>query len=171
MFTGAAVATVSRRPWLGWPAAFASHFLLDYIPHVDSHALFGAPGGGPTVPEAATAVADFVAAVAVILWLVHRRADRRLALGGALFGIIIDLAELAPVVGPWLEGFPGTAWLHQFHHGFQHNLTRAQWPLGVATQAVTIGLTAWVVCCWQPRMAVASETARGLPGAAGLENE
>ncbi len=30
MCAGAALGAILRRPWLTWPAAFASHFLLDY---------------------------------------------------------------------------------------------------------------------------------------------
>ena len=48
MVAGAAIGRLLRRPWLAYPAAFVSHFLLDIVPHIDSHALFGADHGGLT---------------------------------------------------------------------------------------------------------------------------
>ncbi len=44
---------------------------------------------------------------------------------------------------PWLA-WPGTAWLSVFHHSFQHNVTPAQWPLGIATQLVVVAIALWV---------------------------
>ena len=145
MFAGAAIGKLTRRPWLAYPAAFASHFLLDYTPHLDSHALYGIPGGGPTVPEAAIGIADFVAGAVLIGWLVWQRADRRVILGGALCGIVIDLIELSPGLGPWFKAWPGTAWFSAWHHGIQHNVTPEQWLLGVGTQVAVIALALWVI--------------------------
>ena len=159
MFAGAAIGAATRRPWLAYPAAFASHFLLDYTPHLDSHALYGVPGGGPTVPEAAIGIADLVLGALLIGWLVWRqaglwrweatacgrRAGRRVILGAALFGIVIDLIELSPGLGPWFKIWPGTAWFSAWHHAIQHNVTPEQWPLGVGTQVAVIALALWVI--------------------------
>ena len=151
ILAGAAIARTAGKPWLAWPAAFASHFLLDYIPHLDSHALYGVPQGGPTGPEAAVAVADFVLGAALVTWLVWRRADRRLVLVGALLGIAIDLVDNVPALGPWLRVWPGTAWLGAWHHGIQHNVTPAQWPLGVGTQVAVVAIALVVIKRLEPR--------------------
>jgi hypothetical protein len=145
ILAGAAIGKVTRRPLLAYPAAFASHFVLDYTPHLDSHALYGVPVGGPTVPEAAIGIADFIIGAMLVIWLTRGRPDRRVILGGAFFGIVIDLISLAPGLGPWLRTWPGTAWLDAFHHGIQHNVTAAQWPLGFGTQVALIALALWVL--------------------------
>ena len=140
ILAGAAIGKVLRRPWLAWPAAFVSHFLLDFTPHLDSHAVYGVEQGGPTTPEAGLGTLNFVFGALLIVWLVRRQPDRRVVLGGALFGILIDLIEKVPPLGTWFRTWSGTAWLSVFHHSFQHNVTPAQWPLGIATQLVVVAI-------------------------------
>ncbi len=144
ILAGAAIGKVLRRPWLAWPVAFVSHFLLDFTPHLDSHAIYGVEQGGPTAPEAALGILNFTFGALLIVWLVRRQPDRRVVLGGALFGILIDLIREAPLLGVWFRTWPGTAWLSVFHHSFQHSVTPAQWPLGIATQLVVVAIALWV---------------------------
>ena len=151
MMAGAIIGRGLRRPWLAWPAAFGSHFFLDFAPHLDSHALFGAEHGGPTFLEAAIGIPDFVLGALLIGWLVWREPDRRVVLGGALFAILIDLIEDVPPFGPWFKSWPLTAWLSQFHHSFQHNVTPAQWYLGVGTQVVVVAVALWLFLPRRPR--------------------
>jgi hypothetical protein len=40
---GAALGKWFRSPWIAVPLALAIHFVLDMLPHIDSHGLFGAP--------------------------------------------------------------------------------------------------------------------------------
>lgn len=140
MVAGAAIGRVLRRPWLAYPAAFASHFLLDIVPHLDTHALFGVKYGGPTRLEAAGGIADFLVGTLIVGLVSRRRPDRRVMLGGALFGILIDLVEYVPPFGPWLQHWAGASWLTGFHHGIQHNLTPPHWPLGAGTQVAVLAL-------------------------------
>src|SRR5690242_16538088 len=102
LLTGAAIGKVLKRPWLAWPAAFASHFLLDHVPHLDAHALFGVAHGGPAQPEVAMAVADGLLGILLVLWAIGQQPGRRVMLGGAFFAMLIDLLQN---VGPW------SAWL------------------------------------------------------------
>jgi len=67
--------------------AFVSHFLLDFTAHLDSHAV------------AALGILNFTFGAVLIVWLVAREPDRRVVLGGALFGILIDLIEKVPPLG------------------------------------------------------------------------
>jgi len=157
MLAGAAIASAARRPWLAWPAGFLSHFVLDWAPHLDSHALFGVPSGIPTRPEMAMALADTMVGVFLVLWLVRGRPDRGLLIGGALFGILIDLADNVPPWGPYFRHWAGTAWLSAFHHGTQHNVTPEQWPLGFGTQAAVLGLATGALLCRSRRPRVRTE--------------
>lgn len=146
MLTGAAIGmALHRRPALALSAAFASHFVLDAVPHLDSHALYGVDGSGPTPMEAGIGIADFTLAWVVIAILVRSRPWRGVALAGAFFGILIDLVNAIPPWGPWFSTWPGTAWLHKFHHGIQPHVAPDQWLLGFGTQAVVIGVTAWLL--------------------------
>lgn len=150
MLTGAVIGgTLHRRPWLAYPAAFLSHFVLDATPHVDSHTFFGTAEGGPTTPEAAIAIADFVLAWILIIALTRSQRWRAVAWWGAFFGIAIDLAYSIPPWGPWLCAWPGTAWLDAFHHGIQPRLTPDQWLLGFGTQVIVIGATVGLLLSWR----------------------
>jgi len=162
MVAGAAIGRVLRRPWLAWLAAFASHFVLDVIPHLDAHSLFGVKQGGPTPLEAAAGITDFLVGVILVAWLTSGRPDRRVMQGAALFGILIDLAEYVPPLGPWLRTWSGAASLIGFHHGIQHNLAPAQWAIGLGTQAALL-LVALSVCL-APRSPPGPVRVTRLPG-------
>ena len=144
MLAGAALGKALRRPWLAWSAAFGSHFLLDRTPHLDSHSLFGVEYGGPTVPEAAMAILDTALGVLLVVWVARCQPEPRVMLGGAFFALVIDLLDNVPPWGDWFTTWPGTAWLSAFHHMSEYNVTPAQWPLGVATQLMVVGIALWV---------------------------
>ena len=142
---GAAIGKGLRRPWLALPAALASHFLLDWTPHLDTHALFGAATGGPTRAESLGALADTIVATALVLWAIRRQRLRRLMLASAFCAVAIDLIDNVPPWSAWFRAWPGTAWISAFHHGTQHNVTPAQWPLGFGVQILVVGVALWVI--------------------------
>jgi hypothetical protein len=145
MLAGAAIAKALPRARFALPLAFASHFLLDYTPHLDSHALFGAPVGPPTRLEVTMTLADVVLGVALVLWAVAGQQARRLMLAAAFAAVAIDLFDNVPPWSAWFRAWPATAWLSHFHHGFQHNLSPAQWPLGFATQLALVAFALWAI--------------------------
>lgn len=145
IITGAAVAKQLRRPWLALPAAFISHFLLDFIPHLDSHALFGTNAGRPTRPEATMAVLDFIFGAALVAVLIIRQRNRRLLAAGAFLGIVIDLVDNVPPWNSWFRAWAGTSWISAFHHAFQHNVAPSAWPIGFGTQVVIVAIGMWVL--------------------------
>ena len=149
MVAGAAVGRVLRRPWLAWPAALASHFLLDIIPHLDTHSLFGVKGGRPTPPEAASAITDFLVGAMLVGWLTLGRPNRRVVLGAALCGMLMDLVEYVPPFGSWLRACSGGDGLIGFLHGIQHNVGPAQWPLGFGTQVAVICVATAMLLAWR----------------------
>ena len=128
MVTGAAIGKVTRRLWIALPVAFLSHFVLDFIPHLDSHAMFGVKGGGPTRGEATMAALDALIGIALVIWAVDRQPGRRTMLLAAFLGIVIDLVDNVPPWSHWFRAWPVTSWLSVFHHAHQHNVTPAQWP-------------------------------------------
>jgi hypothetical protein len=71
-------------------------------------------------------------------------------LGGAICAILIDVIEKVPPLGPWFMAWPGTAWITEFHHAFQHNVTPSQWPLGIGTQVGVIVLSLAVLLRRRP---------------------
>jgi len=142
MVTGAAIGKSVRPFWLAAVAAFASHFLLDFIPHSDTHSLFGGPGG-VTRAEVIGTLVDVVLGVALVLWATARQPWRRAAIWAAFAAVVIDLVDNVPPWGPHFQTWAGTAWLSVFHHGFQHNLPRSEWLLGIAIQLVFLAAALW----------------------------
>jgi hypothetical protein len=138
MSVGAAVGKTLKRPALALPVAFGSHFLLDAVPHLDSHGLFGVAGGSVTRPEAAMAILDFLLGVALVIWLAAGHRDRRTVLLAALAAILIDLVDNVPPWSGWFRACTVGSWLSAFHHGFQHNVTPDHWLLGFGTQAAVV---------------------------------
>ena len=149
MLAGAAIGKLLRRPNLAWPVAFASHFVLDIVPHLDSHRLFGHPTGGLTRAEVAMAAVDTLVGIALVCWVAWGQSDRRLLLFAAFFGLLPDFLDNIPWFGMWYRTWPVTAWFFHFHHAVQHNVRPSQWPLGFGTQAVVSALALWV--CWPRR--------------------
>jgi hypothetical protein len=165
MMTGAAIGKIARRPQIALPAAFASHFVLDAIPHLDQHALFGVAGGRVTVGEAWATVVDVFLGVTLVLWAVGRQPGRRTMLWAAFMAIVIDLVDNVPPFSHWFRGWAGTLWLSRFHHGIQIHMTRSQWVIGFGTQIVVFAAALWVVRCWKrsaARISAPSDTARDL---------
>ncbi len=133
---------LQRRPLLAVATAFAFHFVLDATPHLDSNDLFGSPAGF-TGLEVGIAIVDFVLACVLIGLLIRGRAWWKMALWGAFSGIVLDLVDTIPPVGPWFVAWRGTAWLNRLHHGIQPDVPSDQLLLGFGTQAVVIAVSAW----------------------------
>jgi hypothetical protein len=145
MLAGAAIGKSLRRSWPALGAAFLSHFLLDFVPHLDSHALFGNRSGRVTPTEVLGATLDVLVGAVLVIWLARRLRRRRLILGAAFAGVVIDLVDNVPPWSRLFRAWAGTGWLSAFHHGFQHNVTLAQWPLGFGTQLAVIAVAVWVM--------------------------
>jgi hypothetical protein len=144
LVTGAAIGKSVRPFWLAAVAAFASHFVLDFIPHIDTHGLFGVSGGGPTRAEVVGTLCDVALGVALVLWVTARQRWRRAAIWAAFIAVVIDLVDNVPPWGPHFQRWVGTAWFSHFHHGIQHNLARSEWALGLAIQVAFLGIAIWV---------------------------
>ena len=145
LMAGAAVGKTLRRPWLAFPMAVASHILLDSIPHLGPHSLFGIEGRGPQPGEVAMAIVDMSVGIPLVLWLIGRGPLRWVMVGGAFFGCLPDLLFNVP---PWCSFFaawPVTAWLGWLHDAVDYNVRPSQWLLGSATQLAIVGACVWVI--------------------------
>ncbi|MBP6965291.1 MAG: hypothetical protein KBC96_12900 [Armatimonadetes bacterium] len=150
VLAGAAVACAVKRPVLAVPAALASHLVLDYLPHLDAHGIYGQASGGWTGAELTMGLADLAVAVALIIRLVQRRNDWRLVILGAVCGVMIDLACNMPPCREWMQSMPVTASFAAFHHNIQHNVPCEQWPLGFSTQSVAVLVALVLLLRYQP---------------------
>ncbi|MBM3476353.1 MAG: hypothetical protein FJX75_24030 [Armatimonadetes bacterium] len=143
LVAGAAVGKTLRRPWLAFPVAVASHILLDSVPHLGPHSLFGVEGRGPQPGEIAMAIVDMSLGIPLVFWLIGRGPLRWVMVGSAFFGCLPDLLFNVPPWCGFLAAWPGTAWLGWLHDAVDYNVRPSQWLLGSATQLaiVTAGVT------------------------------
>lgn len=79
ILAGAAVARLLQKPALAYPTAFASHFVLDMLPHVDARELVAGAEGAAAQAETLTVIADLMVGTTLLLWLAVRcqRGKRR----------------------------------------------------------------------------------------------
>jgi hypothetical protein len=83
--TGALVAVAIHNPWIGLPAAFASHFVLDAIPHWDVFP------NNFMLRRAALAVDITLTLWMLIILALSVDAPRKLVIGGGVLGVLPDL--------------------------------------------------------------------------------
>lgn len=100
ILAGAAVARLGRRWWVAWPAAFASYFLLDVIPHVNVEQFLHYPAKGWVT------LLDAVVGLVLIERMTRRHRDRGLLLGGVA---VVLLAAAASNVSHALAWFSHAA--------------------------------------------------------------
>lgn len=134
---GVAIGGVSRRPWLGLLAAFASHFALDMVPHLDAAAIDHSHGmsSGPTVLICA---GDAAVALALVLWMTRAQPHRRWLMWCAFTAVLIDLLDNIPPWNAVFRTWTGTAWLSALHGNLHYMITPSQWLLGLVTQCAAV---------------------------------
>ncbi len=115
---GALAGAALPNPYLAFTVGFASHFLVDMIPHGDEHMLDGFKSGQKIRRAVAYVTLDAVFAVYAIL-LILSNAPERLhdsmkwgIIGSVLPDLIVGVFEITKV--KILRRF--TAWHHRNHH-------------------------------------------------------
>lgn len=139
MVVGAAIGNMDRRLWLVLPIAFLSHFVLDFIPHVESEILYA---GRPHWVMVLVAIMSTCLGIGLVIWACYRKPNWKIMYAGALVAVLPDLAE--KVIGAArLSEWPATAWLYSFHHTFHHPIVHSGWQIGVATQVAVLAIALW----------------------------
>jgi hypothetical protein len=129
--------------------AFASHFVLDAIPHLDSHGLFGINGAGFTRPEIAAASVDTVLGIALLFWAVSKQPERRLMLVCGFFAAVMDLLDHLRPWKVWFRALPVTSQLSELHAWVSHAVGPSDWPIGFGTQALVVAIALYVLLKWR----------------------
>ena len=138
LLAGAAITKEVKPRWLALTAAFASHFVLDFIPHIDSYGLFGIPGGPKTPLELTSVAIDTLLGVALLFWAVSKHPERRLLLLGGFLAVLVDIIYYIPPWGSFFRALPVLSQMGEFHTRVQHNLGRSELLIGFVTQAFVV---------------------------------
>ena len=146
VLVGVAIATNTANPALALPLAFASHFVLDMLPHWNPHIYtqmktFGRINGKTT---ALIAIDSFLALLIGLTFALQRSGDfgqMMIILLGAFFAVLPDLLE-APYYFLGVK-HPLIVKLVDFEHSLQ---TKAPLIPGILTQvAVAVAALWWIL--------------------------
>ena len=147
---GAAVAGGLKRPWLAYPAAYFSHWLLDFTFHVDNHALFVTRYQGPPEAWPALAALDVISALAwpVTVWVCWHHPLRWVVIIGGFLGYLMDGTGVIDGLLPWnhpLARLPVLGWINAVHHSPWHhgNPKYFPWQWGVLCQTLVMCGCIW----------------------------
>lgn len=120
--------------------AWASHFMMDYIPHLDWNGLYRA-GLISRKMLYCTACLDLLAGLTLAAWLTRRIPRMRvMVMACALIAVLPDAFRQGVLLTDSTIRQPVMAAFTNFHHLCQNNLPPQQWPWGVLTQAVACAL-------------------------------
>lgn len=128
ILTGAAVARLLRKPRWAWPAAAASYFVLDALPHVNPEQYFNHPAKG------LIALVDAMVGLALVTVLIRGQPDRLVTAGGALACVLVGIVTNVGHLLLWFSTLPA----HPLLFGRNH-------ILGVAMQLLMLGMSVAVL--------------------------
>lgn len=161
--TGAAIGAAVQNPVLAFVLGFASHHILDSIPHFDQGSFYLEKDNGPewtgkkyqeVGPKIFAGKRDWI--ILFIDWFVagiiflyigkHLPTNQWLpVICGALGGLAPDIMDVSPL---WKEKFRKTrfgAAFHKFHCFFHWPLSMRYIYIGLATQIIFISLDLWLI--------------------------
>lgn len=138
VFIGAAIATKIPNPFIAIPLAFASHFILETVPHWNPHLnsetqKFGQPTRRSTVITAIDSTLALVAGSYIAYQALPNMSQAALIIACSFASVLPDVME-----GPYFFLKARTAWVKKwitFQKSLQNDTT-AFW--GLLTQTLTI---------------------------------
>jgi len=136
ILAGGAIGKRAGSAYLAVPLAFASHFALDALPHVDTVSYLGLGG----LKSDLTIAADTIVGAAVLLVLARGHKRMRWILWSGFAAAIMDVIAMFPKWFPNTSAWPGLSHLCSFHSALSGSLPVSEWPVGVLTQVLTVAL-------------------------------
>lgn len=141
LIAGAAIGKMTRRARVAVPIAFASHFVLDQIPHSCFNMIPASQRGVPILFTMAVSTAAAVWA----LMLVWRTPVRWVCIAAAIAGFAPDPLCHIPPISTVFALLPGSSWVLWVHRTFHCDVTVSHVTFGFLTQAVVIAAGLYVL--------------------------
>jgi hypothetical protein len=141
---GAAVATTTNSFLVAFLLGFASHFILDAIPHLDIGTFFKISENEDKPWPAwvyIIAILEFVIVVPIFYLLFHNRPDFAIISMGAFGCLFLDILDNNPIT--IIHHFPVFKQLHFLHEKIHHNLPPGKWYWGIPAEVIIIGGSIW----------------------------
>lgn len=141
LLTGAVIGETTSNVLLVFPLALLSHYLLDFVPHIDP-GTYRKKGEPYTWKQSLFFILDAVGIITFTFAFYFSPAQR----GSILVGSIA--AQLPDLLIPF-EHHPLLRWAHRLHRFFHWNRKRAQqwrwYMIGLATSTLVGVTTFWIL--------------------------
>jgi len=134
ILVGGAIGKQIERPYVALPVAFASHYVLDAIPHVDTISAFGFG----LLKTSALTLADLFVGFAVLALLISRQKRAIWMFLGALAAMAVDGCVVLSLSLPFPHGIPGVSAICYLHRIAGRSLPNSQWVIGLGTQVLVV---------------------------------
>lgn len=126
--------------------ALASHFVLDFLPHVDPGTEFKKGGLKPIIKYFLAIIDVFAALVIITLILFARpQLNQETMIIGALTALLIDIIFCVPIWEPWVEKTWPLSLIYKFHEDIHKPLQRYQYIIGIPLQLLIIVVSIWLL--------------------------
>lgn len=149
LLTGAAIGLYIGNPILAFASGFASHFLLDAIPHTDSATLKHKPDRDRfSLLDYVFAFLDVTVGALILLWILFSVVPQPPSpsiFWAALGGVSPDFIATGFKWMPGLQKNPILSWYYRFDRAIQNTAERKMWDFGVVTQLAAAGAALWIL--------------------------
>lgn len=149
LLTGAAIGLYIGNPLWAFAAGFASHFLLDAIPHTDPATLKHKPGLDRfSLLDYVFAFLDVTVGALILLWILFSvvpQPPTPSIFWAALGGVSPDFIATGFKWFPAFQNLPILSWYYRFDRAVQNTAGRGEWDFGILTQLVAGGLALWML--------------------------
>ncbi|MCX6811110.1 MAG: hypothetical protein NT039_00230 [Candidatus Berkelbacteria bacterium] len=126
--------------------AIASHFVLDFLPHVDAGTEIKKGGLRPIVKYFLAMIDIFAALIIITLILFARpHLNREAVIIGALTALLIDIIFCVPIWEPWVEKTWPFSMIYKFHNDIHRPLSKYQYNIGIPLQLAIIAVSIWLL--------------------------
>lgn len=121
--------------------AFASHFILDMLPHFDWAIWHDNKDFDLEIRDYILVIIDFLISAGLLYFLWYNSGRDSSILVGAFFAVLPDMIDVVPYWNKSLRKLPVFSQLHKLHTAIHFRLKPKYWYWGVITQMIIIIIT------------------------------
>ena len=137
LIVGGAAGKLSGRAWIALPIAFASHYVMDLVPHSCFNMLPGAGAyWGPVFG---------VLGVSTLVAVTFRQRERWVIWAAGLIACLPDALDHMRPIADWFHLLPGSYCLTWVHRNIHCDVTLTHCASGFVTQAIVVGIGLWIL--------------------------
>jgi hypothetical protein len=124
----------------------ASHFVLDFLPHVDPGTKFKGKKLRSVIKYFLAGVDVFISLLILILVLMLRpQLNRTTIITGAVTALLMDIIFNVPFWMSWFRSAWPFSKIHQFHELTHKPLKKYQYSLGIPLQIIIVIISLWLL--------------------------